>query len=107
MTGCARSSRCEAAKADNDMQKITPFSWFDDNAEEAANFYTSIFKNSKILTMARLGEAGPGPKGTVMTVTFELEGQEFMALNGGPHYTFSPAISFFVICETQGGIDVV
>ena len=87
------------------MQKITPFLWFDDNAEEAANFYTSIFKNSKILNIARYGEAGPGPRGTVMTVTFQLEGQEFMALNGGPHYTFSPAISFFVNCETQAEVD--
>jgi len=89
------------------MQKITPFLWFDDKAEEAANFYTSIFKNSKILNIARYGEAGPGPKGTVMTVTFQLEGQEFMALNGGPHYTFSPAISFFVNCETQAEVDVL
>jgi len=87
------------------MQKITPFLWFDDKAEEAANFYTSIFKNSKILNIARYGEAGPGPKGTVMTVTFQLEGQEFMALNGGPHYTFSPAISFFVNCATQAEVD--
>ena len=87
------------------MQKITPFLWFDDNAEEATNFYTSIFKNSKILNIARYGEAGPGPRGTVMTVTFQLEGQEFMALNGGPHYTFSPAISFFVNCETQAEVD--
>ena len=87
------------------MQKITPFLWFDDKAEEAANFYTSIFKNSKILNIARYGEAGPGPKGTVMTVTFQLEGQDFMALNGGPHYTFSPAISFFVNCGTQAEVD--
>ena len=87
------------------MRKITPFLWFDDKAEEAANFYTSIFKNSKILNIARYGEAGPGPKGTVMTVTFQLEGQEFMGLNGGPHYTFSPAISFFVNCETQAEVD--
>jgi predicted 3-demethylubiquinone-9 3-methyltransferase (glyoxalase superfamily) len=87
------------------MQKITPFLWFDGKAEEAANFYTSIFKNSKILNIARYGEAGPGPKGTVMTVTFQLEGQEFMALNGGPHYTFSPAISLFVNCETQAEVD--
>ena len=87
------------------MQKITPFLWFDGNAEEAANFYTSIFKNSKILNIARYGEAGPGPKGYAMTVTFELEGQQFTALNGGPHYTFSPAISFFVNCETQAEVD--
>jgi predicted 3-demethylubiquinone-9 3-methyltransferase (glyoxalase superfamily) len=87
------------------MQKITPFLWFDGKAEEAANFYTSIFRNSKILNIARYGEAGPGPKGTVMAATFQLEGQEFMALNGGPHYTFSPAISFFVNCETQAEVD--
>jgi len=87
------------------MQKITPFLWFDSNAEEAANFYSSIFKNSKLLNVARYGEAGPGPKGSVMTVTFELEGQQFIALNGGPHYTFSPAISFFVNCETQAEVD--
>lgn len=87
------------------MQKITPFLWFDSNAEEAANFYTSIFKNSKILNVARYGEAGPGPKGSAMTVTFELEGRQFIALNGGPHYTFSPAISFFVNCETQAEVD--
>ncbi len=87
------------------MQKITPFLWFDGNAEEAANFYTSVFKNSKILNIARYGDAGPSPKGTVMTVTFQLEGQDFIALNGGPHYTFSPAISFFVNCETQAEVD--
>src|SRR6202023_1931954 len=87
------------------MQKITPFLWFDSKAEEAANFYTSIFKNSKILNVARYGDAGPGPKGSAMTVTFELEGQRFIALNGGPQYTFSPAISFFVNCETQAEVD--
>ena len=87
------------------MQKITPFLWFDNNAEEAANFYISIFKNSKILNISRYGEAGPGPKGSVMSATFELEGQKFMALNGGPQFTFSPAISFFVNCETQPEVD--
>lgn len=87
------------------MQKITPFLWFDGKAEEAANFYISIFKGSKILNIARYGEAGPGPKGTVMTATFQLEGQDFIALNGGPQYTFSPAISFFVNCETQAEVD--
>ena len=87
------------------MHKITPFLWFDGRAEEAANLYVSIFKNSKILNIARYGEAGPGLKGTVMMATFQLEGQEFMALNGGPHYTFSPAISFFVDCETQAEVD--
>jgi predicted 3-demethylubiquinone-9 3-methyltransferase (glyoxalase superfamily) len=86
-------------------QKITPFLWFDDNAEEAVNFYLSIFKNSKITSVARYGEAGPGPKGAVMTVAFELDGQNFVALNGGPHFTFSPAISFFVNCQSQQEID--
>jgi predicted 3-demethylubiquinone-9 3-methyltransferase (glyoxalase superfamily) len=87
------------------MQKNTPFLWFDDKAEEAMNFYTSIFKNSKILNVSRYGEAGPGPQGKVMIATFELNGQEFMALNGGPEFTFSPAISFFVTCETQAEVD--
>ncbi len=87
------------------MQKITPFLWFDHQAEEAANFYASIFNNSKIMDIARYGEAGPGPKGTVMTVTFQLEGQAFTALNGGPEFKFTEAISFFVNCETQEEVD--
>jgi predicted 3-demethylubiquinone-9 3-methyltransferase (glyoxalase superfamily) len=87
------------------MQKITPFLWFNNNAEEAANLYSSIFKNSKILNVARYGDAGPGPKGTVMMVTFQIEGQDFMALNGGPQYPFTPAISLFVGCETQQEVD--
>ncbi|HEY5812182.1 MAG TPA: VOC family protein [Terrimicrobiaceae bacterium] len=91
------------------MQKITPCLWFDDKAEEAAHFYTSLFENSKIKSLARYGEAGAAasgrPKGTVMTVLFELEGQEFMGLNGGPHFTFSPAISLMVNCKTQEEID--
>ena len=87
------------------MQKFTPCLWFDGNAEEAVNFYTSIFKHSKIGGMARYGEGGPGQKGTVMTVTFQLDGQDFLALNGGPHFTFSPAISFIVNCETQQEVD--
>jgi predicted 3-demethylubiquinone-9 3-methyltransferase (glyoxalase superfamily) len=87
------------------QQKITPFLWFDNQAEEAMNFYVSIFKNSEVISIARYGEAGPGPKGTVMTVSFELEGQEFMALNGGPQYKFTEAISFFVDCETQEEVD--
>lgn len=87
------------------MEKITPFLWFDGKAEEAANFYTSIFKNSKIVNMVRYGEAGPGPKGTVMSAVFELNGQTFIALNGGPMFTFSPAISFFVNCEAQEEVD--
>jgi predicted 3-demethylubiquinone-9 3-methyltransferase (glyoxalase superfamily) len=87
------------------MQKITPFLWFDHQAEEAMHFYTSIFKNSKVGSVQRYGEAGPGPKGSVMSVTFELEGQQFFALNGGPHFSFTPAISFFVNCETQQEVD--
>jgi predicted 3-demethylubiquinone-9 3-methyltransferase (glyoxalase superfamily) len=87
------------------MQKITPFLWFDGKAEEAMNFYTSIFKNSKVGKVSRYGEAGPGPKGTVMVATFELDGQEFLALNGGPQFTFSPAISFVVNCGTQEEVD--
>ena len=89
------------------MQKITPFLWFDGKAEEAAKFYTSIFKNSKIGSISRYGEEGPGPKGAVMSATFQLDGQEFIALNGGPQFTFSPAISFFVNCETQGELDEI
>jgi predicted 3-demethylubiquinone-9 3-methyltransferase (glyoxalase superfamily) len=87
------------------MQKITPFLWFESQAEEAVNFYTSIFKNSRILNVARYGEAGPGPAGSVMTATFELEGQEFTALNGGPQYKFTEAISFMVNCKTQKEVD--
>ena len=87
------------------MPKITPFLWFDGKAEEAMNFYVSIFKNSKVGRVTRYGEAGPGPKGAVMSATFQLEGQEFMALNGGPQFTFTPAISFFVNCETQQEVD--
>ncbi len=89
------------------MQKITPFLWFDGKAEEAANFYVSIFKNSKIEAITRYGDAGPGPKGTVMVVGFQLEGQKFTALNGGPAYTFTPAISFYVNCETQAEVDAL
>lgn len=87
------------------MQKITPFLWFDGNAEEAMNFYTSIFKNSKIGQVRRYGDAEPGPKGSVMTGTFQIEGQEFMVLNGGPMFKFTPAISFFVNCENQQEVD--
>jgi predicted 3-demethylubiquinone-9 3-methyltransferase (glyoxalase superfamily) len=87
------------------MQKITPFLWFDDKAEEAVNFYVSVFKNSKILSVTRYGEEGPGPKGMVMSATCQLDGQEFFALNGGPLFTFSPAISFFVKCQTQQEVD--
>jgi predicted 3-demethylubiquinone-9 3-methyltransferase (glyoxalase superfamily) len=86
-------------------QKITTFLWFDNNAEEAMNLYVSIFKNSKILSVSRYGEAGPGPTGSVMTGTFQLEGQQFIALNGGPHFKFTEAISLFVSCETQEEVD--
>jgi predicted 3-demethylubiquinone-9 3-methyltransferase (glyoxalase superfamily) len=87
------------------MQKITPFLWFDDQAEEAMNFYVSIFKNSKVGSVSRYGEGGPRPEGMVMTATFQLDGQEFMALNGGPEFHFTEAISFFVNCETQEEVD--
>jgi predicted 3-demethylubiquinone-9 3-methyltransferase (glyoxalase superfamily) len=87
------------------MQKITTFLWFNDQAEEAMNFYTSVFKNSRIVKVSRYGDAGPGPKGSVMVGTFELEGQQFMALNGGPYYSFTPAISLVVNCETQAEVD--
>jgi len=87
------------------MSKITPFLWFNGRAEEAMNFYTSIFKNSKVGTVTRYGDAGPGPKGSVMTANFELDGQPFVALNGGPEYSFTPAISFVVNCDTQQEID--
>ncbi len=87
------------------MPKIFPFLWFDSQAEEAVMFYTSIFKNSKIGSVSRYGDAGPGPKGSVMVMEFDLEGQKFTALNGGPVYHFTPAISFFVNCETQEEVD--
>jgi len=87
------------------MQKITPFLWFDDKAEDAMNFYVPIFKNSKRGRISRYGEAGPGPKGTVMVATFQLEGQEFIALNGGPHFKFTEAISLVVNSETQDEVD--
>ena len=87
------------------MQKIVPFLWFDGKAEEAANFYVSVFKNSRVVSVTRYGEGGPGPKGSVMWVTFQLEGQEVYALNGGPQFSFTPAISLFVNCETQAEVD--
>jgi predicted 3-demethylubiquinone-9 3-methyltransferase (glyoxalase superfamily) len=92
-------------KEEADMQKITPFPWFDGKAEEAMALYLSVFRNAKVVSVTRYGEAGPGPKGTVMAATFELDGQEFIALNGGPQFTFSPAVSFLVKCETQQEID--
>jgi len=87
------------------MQKITPFLWFNDQAEEAMKFYVSIFKDSKVVGITRYGDSGPGPKGSVLTAAFQLEGQDFVALNGGPLFSFSPAISFVVNCETQQEID--
>jgi predicted 3-demethylubiquinone-9 3-methyltransferase (glyoxalase superfamily) len=87
------------------MHEITPCLWFDSEGEEAARFYTSVFPNSRILEVVRYGAAGPGPEGTVMTVSFELDGQRFVALNGGPQFTFSEAISFEVSCRTQEEVD--
>src|SRR5213593_81656 len=89
----------------NRIQRITAFLWFDHQAEEAARFYTSIFKNSKIGSVTRYGDTGPGPKGSVMTVAFELDGQKFTALNVGPQFKFTEAISFVVNCETQQEVD--
>jgi len=93
------------ARTQPTTQKITTFLWFNDNAEEAVNFYVSVFKNAKVLQTVRYGEVGPGPKGTVMTIDFELDGQKFMALNGGPAFKFTEAISLMVNCETQEEID--
>jgi len=87
------------------MQTIIPFLWFDGQAEEAAEFYTSIVKDSKILKISRYGDVGPGPKGTAMTVDFELKGQEFVALNGGPVFAFTPAVSFMINCADQEEVD--
>jgi predicted 3-demethylubiquinone-9 3-methyltransferase (glyoxalase superfamily) len=87
------------------QQKITTFLWFDKNAEEAANFYTSIFKNSRITDTTRYGDVGPGPKGTIMTIAFELDGQPFTALNGGPQFKFTEAISLVVHCQSQEEVD--
>jgi predicted 3-demethylubiquinone-9 3-methyltransferase (glyoxalase superfamily) len=87
------------------MQKISPFLWFDTQAEEAANFYVSVFKDGKLGKAMRYGEGGPGPAGSVLTISFQLHGQDFTALNGGPMYAFSPAISFVVDCETQEETD--
>jgi predicted 3-demethylubiquinone-9 3-methyltransferase (glyoxalase superfamily) len=97
--------RSPRKKEGNGKQKITPFLWFDGKAEEATNFYVSIFKNSKVVSMTRYGDAGPGAKGTVMIAMFQLEGQDFIALNGGPQYAFTPAISLFVDCKTQQEVD--
>src|SRR3954471_6531662 len=87
------------------VQKITPFLWFNDNAEEAMNFYLSVFKDAKLLNASRYGEGGPGPVGKLMVATFSIEGQQFMVLNGGPHYKITPAVSFMVHCDTQEELD--
>ena len=87
------------------MQKPTPNLWFDGNAEEAMNFYLSIFKNSKVNGITRYGEAGPGAAGSVLTVSFEINGQNFVGINGGPHYKFTPAVSFSVLCDSQEEVD--
>ncbi|HEU4932583.1 MAG TPA: VOC family protein [Pyrinomonadaceae bacterium] len=99
-TATSRSERIQASP-----QKITTFLWFDKNAEEAINFYVSIFKNSKILNTTHYGDSGAGPKGTVMTIDFELDGQQFVALNGGPTFKFTEAISLVVNCDTQQEVD--
>jgi len=93
------------AKTAPRTQKITTFLWFDNNAEEAANFYVSVFRNSRILQTSRFSDAGPGPKGGVMTITFELDGQQFTAMNGGPAFKFTEAISLAVLCESQEEVD--
>lgn len=89
----------------SDNPKITPFLWFDNNAEEAMNFYTSVFKSASIGNVRRYGKGGPGPEGMMMTATFNLEGQEFMVLNAGPHFKFNEAVSFFIKCATQEEVD--
>jgi len=103
--GIATGRFFSSAADGNKMQKLTPFLWYDTQAEEAANFYVSIFKNSKILDVARYGKSGPGPEGSVMIVSFEVDGQKFTALNAGPRFKFTEAISFVVNCETQEEID--
>jgi predicted 3-demethylubiquinone-9 3-methyltransferase (glyoxalase superfamily) len=101
----AESASAPTIHREDTMRKITPCLWFDDQAEEAARFYTSIFKNSKINKVVHYGEGGPRPKGSVLTVLFELDGQEFLALNGGPQFKFTEAVSFIVNCETQEEVD--
>jgi predicted 3-demethylubiquinone-9 3-methyltransferase (glyoxalase superfamily) len=101
----ARLTRDETTFTEHPMQKIHPFLWFNDSAEEAVKFYLSVFKNSKMTTITRYQEGGMGPAGSVMTIAFQLDGQEFVALNGGPSYTITPAISFVVNCDTQEEID--
>jgi predicted 3-demethylubiquinone-9 3-methyltransferase (glyoxalase superfamily) len=89
------------------FQKITPYLWFNGNAEEAVDFYTAVFADSRVTSVARWGEGGPGPQGAVMNIVFELAGQQFIALNGGPQFPFTPAISLFVSCESQAEVDDV
>src|SRR5262249_42862213 len=101
----AKSAKTSRMKMIKSAQKITPFLWFDGQAEEAANFYTSIFENSKIIDITHYGDSGPGDKGSVMTVSFELEGQRYVGLNGGPNYKFTPAVSFYISCKTQAEVD--
>ena len=101
----ATSPEQSGARTQPTTQKITTFLWFNNNAEEAVNFYVSVFKNAKVLQTVRYGDVGPGPKGSVMTIDFELDGEKFMALNGGPEFKFTEAISLMVSCETQEEID--
>jgi predicted 3-demethylubiquinone-9 3-methyltransferase (glyoxalase superfamily) len=101
----AVAARARDERYQPQTQKITTFLWFDNNAEEAANFYVSVFKNSRIVNATRYGDAGPGPKGSIMTIDFELDGQEFTALNGGPQFKFTEAVSLVVHCKTQQEID--
>jgi predicted 3-demethylubiquinone-9 3-methyltransferase (glyoxalase superfamily) len=102
-TGAVRAAGSE--RTEPRQQKIVPFLWFDKNAEEAVNFYVSIFKNSKVLKSVRYGDTGPGPKGTIMTIEFQLDGQEFTAINGGPDFKFNEAVSLVVHCQTQEEVD--
>ena len=90
----------------NPFRRITPFLWFNDNAEAAVEFYLGVFPNSRVETVARYGDAGPGPRGAVMTIAFQLDGQDFVALNGGPSFPFTPAVSFVVNCATQAELDL-
>jgi predicted 3-demethylubiquinone-9 3-methyltransferase (glyoxalase superfamily) len=101
----AQTNKAQSDRTAPRTQKITTFLWFDNNAEEAVNFYISVFKNSKVLGTTRYGEIGPGPKGTVMTIGFQLDGQEFTALNGGPQFKFTEAVSLVVHCQTQEEVD--
>jgi predicted 3-demethylubiquinone-9 3-methyltransferase (glyoxalase superfamily) len=101
----SQSTQQSREKGPAATQKITPFLWFDKEAEDAAKFYVSVFKNSKLLGISRYGAAGPGEPGSVMTVNFEIEGQEFTALNAGPHFKFTEAVSFLIHCKTQEEVD--